>query len=148
SSTFVDRSSIFDENCNTQQPDLPPNDAFTSVLAPIFTGTFDDADLGLSSGSDNDIVIHSSSLSSVDDCSGDDELNAIRTNIHLPDHRPLHSSTSTTVYQFFLDILEFCRISRLPDNQRSHLLELFQKYLPSPNLVPKSGDDVLVKAAD
>jgi hypothetical protein len=64
---------------------------------------------------------------------------------HLPDERPLHSSTSATVYQFSLDILEFCRVAHLPDKQRTHLLELFEKYLPSPNLVPKSGDDLLGK---
>lgn len=66
-------------------------------------------------------------------------------NSHLADYRPLHSLTSITVFQFAHDILEFCRISRIPDKQRSQLLELFQKYIPSPNLVPKSSSDLLGK---
>ncbi|CAF3429267.1 unnamed protein product [Rotaria socialis] len=69
-------------------------------------------------------------------------------NSGLPDHRPPHSSTSTTVFQFSLNILEFGRISRLPDKQRIDLLDLFQKYITSPNLVPKSGDDLLETETD
>ena len=56
------------------------------------------------------------------------------------DYRPVHSYTPLTVREFSLDMMEFCRVSRLPKNQRFHLLEMFRKYLPSPNLVPISCD--------
>lgn len=67
---------------------------------------------------------------------------------HVPDHRPLHSFTNTTVNQFSIDLLDFFRVSRLPKNQRCHLLNLFRKYLPSPNLVPNSSDDLCSKYDD
>ncbi|CAF2088497.1 unnamed protein product, partial [Rotaria magnacalcarata] len=153
SSTFTDRSSPFDEKYNTQQTNLNQSDNFTSVAPTLFTDRFDDEYLNLPSDDENEILLNtslssiSSSSSSSDGSSSDDELENMNMSINssLPDHRPLHSSTSTTVFQFSLDILEFCRISRLPDEQRIDLLELFQKYIPSPNLVPKSGEDLLVK---
>ncbi|CAF4703493.1 unnamed protein product, partial [Rotaria sp. Silwood2] len=64
-------------------------------------------------------------------------------NSHLFDDQPLYSLAPTTVSQFSFDLLEFCRISHLPDKQRTQILELFQKNLPSPNLVPKSSNNLL-----
>ena len=61
---------------------------------------------------------------------------------HELDHRPLHPFTRSTVNEFSIDVIDFCRGSRLPKNQRSHLLDLFRKYLPSPNLVPTSSEDL------
>src|SRR4051812_1287777 len=87
----------------------------------------------------------SSSSSNSDTDSSEDESDTMYMYSHLPDNRPLYPSTSTTVSEFSRDILEFCRISRLPNKQRSYLLDLFRKYLPSPNLVPTSGDDLLGK---
>ncbi|CAF3439334.1 unnamed protein product, partial [Rotaria sp. Silwood2] len=83
------------------------------------------------------------SSSSSDDNSNDDESDTMNMNSHLFDDRPLYSLASTTVSQFSFDLLEFCRISHLPDKQRTQIVELFQKHLPSPNLVPKSSDNLL-----
>jgi hypothetical protein len=154
SSIANDRAFSFDENYDVEQSNLSQNDTSTSISTSLITDMFDDGNLNLLSDTESDILPHmysssistsSSSSSSSDDSSSEDELDTMDVNSHLPDHRPLHSSTSTTVSQFAYDILEFCRISHLPDKQRSHLLELFQKYLPSPNLVPNSSDDLLGK---
>ncbi|CAF3300774.1 unnamed protein product [Rotaria sp. Silwood2] len=152
SSNFLDQGSIADENCNTQQPNSSENDTFTCTSSSIITDPFNNDNLNLSNDSDNNVLINtsltssssSSSLSSyLEYYSSDDELNTTCSNAQMSDHRPLYASTSTTVYQFSLDILEFCRTSRLPEKQRCYLLELFRKHLPSPNLVPKSGNDLL-----
>lgn len=100
---------------------------------------FEQSDDG--SNIEDDISIISSTSSST--CSDDteDDLSDGPSKIgDLFDHRPLHEYTSSTVQQFSMDLLEFFRISRLPKNQRSHLLEMFARYLPSPNLVPLSVD--------
>ena len=118
------------------------NDA-TSIPSSIFTETFDDTNSDSSSDSEGDFVYQSTlSLTNSDYDSSDDESNS---SSHFPDHRPLYSSSSTTVYQFSLDIIEFCRISRLPHSQRIQLLALFRKYIPSPNLVPRTSDDLISK---
>ncbi|CAF4864290.1 unnamed protein product [Rotaria socialis] len=139
SSTFTDRSSAVDEKYNAQQTNLNQSDNFTSVAPTLCTDRFDDEYLNLPSDDENEILLNTG-----------DELENMNMNLNsgLPDHRPPHSSTSTTVFQFSLNILEFGRISRLPDKQRIDLLDLFQKYITSPNLVPKSGDDLLETETD
>ena len=98
------------------------------------------------SDNDNDDEISSNGCSSSSTCSEDnfteDDFNNFRTSTHLPDHRPLHSHTTSSVQDFSMDVLEFCRSSRLPKNQRSCLLDLFRRHLPSPNLVPPSADSL------
>lgn len=152
SSNFMDRSSNFNENHDTQQSNLPKNDDVISISSSLIVDPFDDEDHGVLSGNDNDILLNTSlssissaSSSDSDDSSTDYEFNTENMNSNLSDHGPIHSSTSATVYEFSRDILEFCRTSHLASKQRIHLLELFRKYLPSPNLVPKSGDDLLSK---
>lgn len=59
------------------------------------------------------------------------------------DNRLLYPSSLSHVEQFSNDIIEFARSARLPENQRNQLLDLFKKYLPSPNLVPASSSNLL-----
>ena len=107
---------------------------------PLTDGNHSD----VTSASDDDIsmIDTSSSSSSSDDDSSEDSWTDSSTNTNLFDDRPLHSHTSSTVHAFSVDLLEFCRVSRLPKNQRSQLLELFRTYLPSPNLVPVSASSL------
>lgn len=86
-----------------------------------------------------------SSSSSSSTNTSEDESDTKYKYSHFSDDRPLYSSSTTTVSDFSRDLLEFSRISRLPNKQRSHLLNLFQKYLPSPNSVPTSSDHLLGK---
>ncbi|CAF3261590.1 unnamed protein product, partial [Rotaria sp. Silwood2] len=155
SSDCIDKSSIFDENSNAQQPKSNQNDNFTYDPLPALTNISDDKNLNLSnddimlfdvsssSSSSSSPSSPSSSSSSSDTDSSEDESDTMYMYSDLPDNRPLYPSTSTTVSEFSRDILEFCRVSRLPSKQRSYLLDLFRKYLPAPNLVPTSGDDLL-----
>jgi hypothetical protein len=152
SSTFDDRGSSFGENNNEEQSNLSQHDNSTSI-STLITGTFNGEQPVLLSDTESDIVINMSSSSTStassctsDDISSEDEVDTMDMNLYLPDHQPLHSFTSATVCQFSFDLLEFCRISHLPDKQRSHLLELFQKYLPSPNMVPNSSEKLLGKS--
>ena len=96
------------------------------------------------SGDDDEISVNSCSSFSTcsDDDSTEDDFNQFRSGTHLSDHRPLHSHTASSVQDFSIDVLEFCRFSRLPKNQRSLLLDLFRRYLPSPNLVPLTADSL------
>lgn len=96
--------------------------------------------------SDGDDEVSSNGSSSSSTCSDvnltEDDFNRFRTSTHLSDHRPLHSFTTSSVQDFSIDVREFWRSSRLPKNQRSCLLDLFRRYLPSPNLVPLSADSL------
>ncbi|CAF3884831.1 unnamed protein product [Adineta steineri] len=143
SSTISDRSFTFDEKFNEPKPNAPSNDSFTSVSLPLIMDDFNDEDFDVSTDTENDVLHISSSSSDSNGNSSDDESDTVHMNSHLLDQRPLYSSTSITVCQFSRDILEFCRISHVPDKQRTNLLDLFRQYLPSPNLVPKTGDDLL-----
>ena len=99
---------------------------------------------GTTSDDDDDVSSNgcSSSSTSSDENFTEDDFNKFRTSTHLSDHRPLHSHTTSSVQDFSIDVLEFCRSSRVPKNQRSCLLDLFRRYLPSPNLVPLSADSL------
>ena len=99
---------------------------------------------GTTSDDDDEISSNgcSSSSTSSDDNFTEDDFNRFRTSTHLSDHRPLHSYTTYSVQDFSIDVLECCRSSRVPKNQRSCLLDLFRRYLPSPNLVPLSADSL------
>lgn len=57
----------------------------------------------------------------------------------------LFESSDKFVREFSIKILEFCRSSRLPENQRARLLRLFQEHLPTPNMVPSSTNELLSK---
>ena len=154
SSNFIDESSTSDENYNPQEPNSYQNDNLIPISSPLITSTFDEKNFNLSSNDEINFLLGTSqssiaqpSSSDSDDNSSDDEVTTMDMNMcsHLSDHRSLYSSTSATVFQFSHDMVEFGRISHLPDKQRTHLLQLFQKYVPSPNLVPKSGVDLLNK---
>ena len=96
--------------------------------------------------SDDDDEISSNGCSSSSTCSEDnfteDDFNKFRTSTHLSDQRPLPSHTTSSVQDFSIDVLQFCCSSRLSKKQRSRLLDLFRRYLPSPNLVPLSADSL------
>ena len=96
----------------------------------------------VSSASEDEISTSgpSSTSSSSDDDAREDASSDSFIETNLFDHRSLHSYTSSTVHEFSIDLLEFCRVCRLPKSQRTQLLELFRKHLPAPNLVPASTD--------
>lgn len=102
----------------------------------------------MSSASEDEISTSSSSASSSssDADAQEDASNDPFSGTNLFDHRFLHSHTSSTVHEFSIDLLEFCRVCRLPKSQRAQLLELFRTYLPSPNLVPTSTDSLAGKS--
>lgn len=81
--------------------------------------------------SDDSIDDDTSSSNSIDDSSDTGDYDG---------EEKLYISTTLTVREFSIDILEFYRSSRLPNTQRHQLLQLFKKYLPSPNLVPQSSE--------
>ncbi|CAF1538688.1 unnamed protein product [Adineta ricciae] len=137
-----------EQTANDEKPKSYENESFTAMSSSLFCNTFDDEGLNLLSDNKNDFGVDGSSSSSPnnssDSSSDPDELDMINiTNSNFSDHRPLHSCATTTVSDFAVDILQFCRISHLPDKQRTELLKIFYKYIPSPNLVPKSSDDLL-----
>jgi hypothetical protein len=137
-------------DCSTPCPSSHlKGDVFASLPSMIVTDfTTDPLTDGnhsdVTSASDDDIsmIDTSSSSSASDDDSSEDTWTDSSTNTNLFDDRPLHSHTSSTVHAFSVDLLEFCRVSRLPKNQRSQLLELFRTYLPSQNLVPVSASSL------
>ena len=142
-------SSEFVENVDVQQSDLVPIDTLTSDPLSVITNTSDDDNSN--ELNDDEILfkmspysssLESSSASSSNLNSSDDEPDDPYAYSYLPDDRRLHPSTSATVFEFSKDILEFCRISHLPNKQRTHLLHLFRTYLPSPSLIPASDDDL------
>lgn len=157
SSTAIHESSKSGENSDAQQSNIIENEGFEFDQLPLITNTFNDENFILSNDDEDEMLLNissssismssasqsSSSSSNSDADSSDNESNDMYTYSHLPDNRPLYPSTNTTVCEFSKDILEFCRISHLPDKQRNHLLDLFRKYLPSPNLAPRSSDDLL-----
>ena len=100
-----------------------------------------------SSASEDEISTSSSSpsSSSSDDDAQEEASNDSFSGTNLFDHRFLHSHTSSTVHEFSVDLFDFCRVCRLPKSQRAQLLELFQRYLLSPNLVPASTDSLAGK---
>lgn len=99
----------------------------------------------LSASEDGISTSSSSSSSSSDDDAQEDVSNDSLSGTNLFDHRFLHSHTSSTVHEFSTDLLEFCRVCRLPKSQRDKPLELFRTYLPLPNLVPASTDSLAGK---
>lgn len=117
---------------------LPSTIVTDFTMDPLTDGEHSD----VTSASDDDISMINASSSSSDDDSSEDECNDSSTDTNVFDDRPLHSHTSSTVHEFSVDLLEFCRVSRLPKNQRSQLLGLFRTYLPSPNLVPVSASSL------
>lgn len=104
-------------------------------------------DFDLEVESNNEIVSDTSSYSSTSEFV-DDLNDATSEEIFMDDdldHRPLFTNSTVDVQQFSIDILEFARSSRMPENQRSRLLQLFKKYLPAPNSVPSSTNSLLSK---
>lgn len=147
SSNFADDDHNIDEKYIVPQFNSSSIYDSTSIPSSLFTATFDNTDLESPSDNETDVPIGESTTSStsLNNDSSDNESNISNEGSFLPDHRRLYASTNATIYQFSLDVLEFCRMSRLPRNQRIHLLELFNKYMPQPNLVPKSCTDLFSK---
>ena len=153
SSSVVDPNSILENQSTLHSLDLLQNDTRASLPQSILADFKENSDVDsdysdVSAASGREIPVCESppiSSSNSDDDSSDDLFEELFTAEDLFDNRSLHASTTTTVGEFSMDILEFCRSSRLPENQRSHLLELFQKYLPSPNLMPTSTASLLSK---
>ena len=86
------------------------------------------------------------SCSSVSDERAEEELNNLLYDALLDsDDRPLHSATHHTVHDFSADLLHFFRDARLPNNLRHRLLLLFHTYMPVPNNLPKSTDELISK---
>ena len=147
-SNSIDEDCVEDNCYGIEQCKLSSVDDLTSTPSFTCMTTCTDTDFEFSSNTENDSLIDesiSTSVSSNDDSSDDESNDSNDIYSRLPDHRPLYSVASTTVYQFSLDILEFSRMSRLPRNQRAQLLDLFRKYLPSPNFLPKSCDELFSK---
>lgn len=90
--------------------------------------------------SDDSIDDDTSSSNSIDDSSDTGDYDGEDVFIIHSGEEKLYISTTLTVREFSIDILEFYRSSRLPNTQRHQLLQLFKKYLPSPNLVPQSSE--------
>ena len=59
------------------------------------------------------------------------------------DDRCIHDQTSLTVYDFSLEFLEFCRQSKVSENHRCKILSLLTRYMPSPNHVPSTTQEVM-----
>lgn len=114
----------------------------TSLLAPELENVLISDAMNSNSNDESDVSINDESFSNSSNHSSDIDENIdehIAFTVHS-DERRLHALTEFTVFEFSTDILDFCRSSRLPNNQRSHILRLFRKYLPSPNLVPSSTE--------
>lgn len=146
SSSFLDEDTP-EQTSNGQEPKQYENENFTSISSSLFGNVLDDEVFNSLSDDEDDFCLDissSSSQNSSDSSIDPDDLDIVNmTNSNLSDDRPIHSCATTTVSDFAADILQFCRISHLPDKQRTELLKLFNKYIPSPNLVPKSSDDLL-----
>lgn len=95
--------------------------------------------------SDNVSIDYSTSEESSEDELINDAFNTLMTEDLLLEERPLHQFTRTTIKEFRIDFLNFSRVCRLPKNQRCRLLELFRKYLPAPNAVPASTEEICRK---
>ena len=139
-SNSIDEDCVEDNCYGIEQCKLSSVDDLSSTPSFTCMTTCTDTDFEFSSNTENDSLIDESISTSV---SPNDDSNDIYS--RLPNHRPLYSVASTTVYQFSLDILEFYRMSRLPRNQRAQLLDLFRKYLPSPNFLPNTCDELFSK---
>ena len=149
SSIALDRSSSIDDDSTARVSEsnyasTQPFSSSATATDSIEVAMFDTQHSDASSATDDEIDVHasSSSSSSSDEDLAPDDMDGSHMDSPLPDFRPLYSSTTNSVREFSMDIIEFCRASRLPNNQRVHLLGLFQKYLPSPNLVPLTSADL------
>lgn len=120
-----------------------------SLLAPDFDNVSISSMIDSDSNDDSDVPIDDeTSLSDSSDDSSDtsnDDADEHAFTI-LSGEQKLYASAELTVRDFSMDILEFYRSSRLPNNQRNQLLHLFKKYLPSPNSVPKSSESLSSKS--
>jgi hypothetical protein len=139
-----------DEDCSTSCASNHLTDEALSSLSSLMVTDFpmdhlvdmNHSDMSCCSADEISMNISSSSSSSSEDDGQEGDSNDSLSRTSLFDHRSLHSHTSSTVHEFSIDLLEFCRVCRLPKSQRGQLLELFRRYLPSPNLVPASTDSL------
>ncbi|CAF4681739.1 unnamed protein product, partial [Didymodactylos carnosus] len=94
------------------------------------------------SGQLSDIEViddHSTSSSSVDSDEDEQMLNELLYNVKYDsDNRPIHEYTQYGVSELSIELLNFFRASRLPENLRKQLLKLVSKYMPVPNNIPLS----------
>lgn len=142
-----DQSTETNNYSTRNQCSLSLNDNVSLIASELETAsishkTNSDSNDGSDVSIDDETASSSSNDHSCDEC--DDVEQNCNFSI-MPDERQLHSLTKLTVHQFSIDILEFYRSSRLANSQRNQLLRLFEKYLPSPNLVPKSSEDLSSK---
>ena len=147
SSIVLDDGSSFEDDSTARASEsiyatTQPSASSLIVTDSIDVTLFDTHHSDVTSDTDDEIYVHASSSSSSDEELTRDVMDSSHMDSPLPDLRPLYSSTINTVREFSMDVLEFCRASRLPNNQRVHLLKLFQKYLPAPNLVPLTSADL------
>ncbi|CAF1392508.1 unnamed protein product, partial [Didymodactylos carnosus] len=99
------------------------------------------------SGQLSDIEViddHSTSSSSVDSDEDEQMLNELLYNVKYDsDNRPIHEYTQYGVSELSIELLNFFRASRLPENLRKQLLKLVSKYMPVPNNIPLSTSEIL-----
>ena len=132
SSNALIQSSNDRGNPSARPSESPQNDMLSSFPSTIFTDSKDIPSIDsiysdVSNASEDEVSVHTASSSSApfsssDDTASDDSLEDLYITEHVLDHRPLYSSTITTVREFSIDLVEFCRSARLPDNQRTRLL--------------------------
>lgn len=134
-------STDFQTNCTTQTP----KSIIESFLETDINSTNNEesqSDIELAT----DDCSSTSNFSSVSNKDVEDQINNLLNDPAFEsDTRTLHPLTKYTVRDFSIDVLEFFRDARLPDNQRSRLLFLFEKYMPSSSNVPKSTECLMSK---
>ncbi|CAF1526573.1 unnamed protein product, partial [Didymodactylos carnosus] len=102
------------------------------------------------SGQLSDIEVidgYSTSSSSVDSDEDEQMLNELLYNVKYDsDNRPVHEYTQYSVSELSIELLNFFRASRLPENLRKQLLKLVSKYMPVPNNILLSTSEILCSA--
>ncbi|CAF1386297.1 unnamed protein product, partial [Didymodactylos carnosus] len=87
---------------------------------------------------------YSTSSSSVDSDEDEQMLNELLYNVKYDsDNRPVHGYTQYSVSELSIELLNFFRASRLPENLRKQLLKLVSKYMPVPNNIPFTTSEIL-----